>query len=126
MYLQVLFHLHQRATVQVPASALIYRSSGPQVAVISGVGVDGQGQVNFRSVEIAHDEGDVVQIDSGLSPDDLVALNISNQINDGQKVRAVEGDEPATQPAAAGAAPPTIASGLPPQSAAAAAGATGQ
>jgi len=128
MYVQVLFHLQQRATVQVPASALIYRSSGPQVAVISGVGVDGQGQVNFRSVEIAHDEGDVVQIDSGLSPDDLVALNISNQINDGQKVRAVEGDEPATQPAAVAgaAAPPTIAPGLPPQSAAAAAGATGQ
>jgi hypothetical protein len=70
----------------------------------------------------------VVQIDSGLSPDDLVALNISNQINDGQKVRAVEGDEPATQPAAVAgaAAPPTIAPGLPPQSAAAAAGATGQ
>jgi hypothetical protein len=85
----VLFHLHQRATVQVPASALIYRSSGPQVAV-----VDAQGLVSFHSVEIAHDQGDVVQIDSGLSPDDRVALNISNQISDGQKVRAVEGDEP--------------------------------
>lgn len=95
MYTQVSYHIQQRPAVQVPASALIYRSGGPQVAVVDQVG-----QVHFSDVNIVRDMGDVVQIDSGLSANDLVALNISNQINDGEQIHAVEVSGPMTSPPA--------------------------
>ena len=65
----------------VPASALLFRASGPQVAVIGG-----NGTVKFQDVTIARDNGNFVEIASGLSAGDTVALNISNQIANGDHV----------------------------------------
>jgi RND family efflux transporter MFP subunit len=81
MYVQVAFHLNPTSFVQVPASALLFRTAGPQVAVIGG-----NGTVKFQDVTIARDNGNFVEIASGLSPGDKVALNISNQIADGERV----------------------------------------
>jgi len=81
MYLQVAFHLEPTSFVQVPASALIFRAGGPQVAI-----VDGNDTVRFQNVGIARDNGNVVEIASGISEGDRVALNISNQIASGDKV----------------------------------------
>jgi RND family efflux transporter MFP subunit len=81
MYVQVAFHLNPTSFVQVPASALLFRAGGPQVAVIGG-----NGTVKFQDVTIARDNGNFVEISSGLSPGDKVALNISNQIVDGERV----------------------------------------
>jgi hypothetical protein len=67
--------------VQVPASALLFRAAGPQVAVI-----DSNGMVKFQDVTIARDNGNFVELASGLSPGQRVALNISNQIADGDRV----------------------------------------
>ncbi len=83
MYVQAEFKLPAGASVQIPAAALLYRSSGPQVAVI-----DKTGAVDFRDVTIASDDGNLVAIDSGLDIDDDVALNLSSQIAAGEKVRA--------------------------------------
>lgn len=85
MYVQVAFHLNPTSFVQVPPSALLFRASGPQVAV-----VDGNGIVNFRDVTIARDDGNFVEIASGLSAGDKVALNISNQIADGDRVTVMQ------------------------------------
>jgi RND family efflux transporter MFP subunit len=82
MYVQTDFELTGGAPIQVPAAALLYRSGGPQVAV-----VDPTGAVSFRDVAIASDDGNVVSIGSGLEIGDKVALNLSSQIAAGTKVR---------------------------------------
>lgn len=81
MYVDVAFALQSTNLVQVPAAALVFRSSGPQVAVVSDAG-----RVSFRKVTIARDDGNMVELGSGLSPGDKVALNISSQISDGETV----------------------------------------
>lgn len=90
MYVQVAFSVRDAASLQIPASALVFRSTGPAVAVI-----DDADRVSFHDVSIARDQGDVVQIGSGLAKNDRIALNISSQIVDGQLVRPIESDEPA-------------------------------
>jgi len=85
MYVQVAFHLKPTSFPEVPASALLFRAGGPQVAMI-----DGNGTVNFKDVTIARDNGNLVQLASGVSPGDKVALNISSQIADGEKVTVRE------------------------------------
>lgn len=83
MYLEVQFDItSNRKLVRVPASAMIFRSSGAQVAVVKN------GVVQFHAVNIVHDMGNYVDVDSGVSPGDEVALNISNQVADGDKVNA--------------------------------------
>ena len=91
--------ISKRGAVQLPAAALIFRSQGPQVAV-----VDSNDIVHFRPITIARDDGDVVEIESGFSPGDRVALNISDAVTDGEKV-AVAGATPKN--VAASGSPPT-------------------
>jgi RND family efflux transporter MFP subunit len=81
MYVQVTLQLTHGQNVQVPASAMLFRAAGPQVAV-----VDASGKVVFRNVQIAVDQGDFVELASGVVPGERVALNLSSQINDGEEV----------------------------------------
>jgi RND family efflux transporter MFP subunit len=92
MYLKVGFGLPPRGLVQVPAAALVFRASGPQVAR-----VDSSGRISFRNVTIGRDDGSVVELSSGVAPGDRLALNLSSQITDGELVRAhgVEADKAA-------------------------------
>ena len=60
---------------------------------------DGGGVVKFHSVIISRDMGDFVEVGSGLSPGDKVALNISNQIADGDRVSVSEVSSPEAEPA---------------------------
>ncbi len=99
MYVQVAFHLKPTSFVQVPASAMIFRTSGAQVALISG-----DGKVNFRNVTIGRDNGNFVEIASGLTAGDRVALNISNQIANGDRVTVKDEAKTAATAAAATAA----------------------
>jgi len=83
LYVKVGFGLPPRGLVQVPAAALVFRASGPQVAV-----VDHSGRLSFRKVTIGRDDGNVVELSSGVAPGDELALNVSSQIADGELVRA--------------------------------------
>jgi RND family efflux transporter MFP subunit len=83
MYVKVGFRLAPRGLVQVPAAALLFRASGPQVAL-----VDGSGRIHFRDVSIGRDDGKVVELSSGVAPGDRLALNLSSQITDGELVAA--------------------------------------
>jgi RND family efflux transporter MFP subunit len=83
MYVKVGFVLPPRGLVQVPAAALLFRATGPQVAR-----VDASGRISFRSVTIGRDDGDVVELRSGIAAGDRVALNVSSQITEGEPVRA--------------------------------------
>jgi RND family efflux transporter MFP subunit len=83
MYVNVAFSLPTRGTVEVPAAALIFRSSGTQVAL-----VDGAGKIQFRTVAIARDNGSLIELSSGVRAGDRLVLNISSQIASGQTVAA--------------------------------------
>ncbi len=96
MYVKVGFGLPPRGLVQVPAASLVFRASGPQAAV-----VEPSGRLTFRNVTIGRDDGNVVELSSGVAPGDQVALNVSSQIADGELVRVQSVDT--------GKAPPAVA-----------------
>ena len=87
MYVQVLFSIKGNDQIQVPAAALLFRSGGPQVAVIGD-----DGAVAFKDVTIGGDDGNDVAIDSGLAIGDKIALNLSSQIAAGEKVKTSASD----------------------------------
>jgi RND family efflux transporter MFP subunit len=89
MYVNVAFQLPTRGTVEVPAAALIFRSTGTQVAK-----VDPDGKIEFNDVTIARDNGSLVELGSGAKPGDRLVLNISSQIAAGQEVAANNPDAP--------------------------------
>lgn len=82
MYVKVGFGLPPRGLVQVPAAAMVFRASGPQVAR-----VDGAGRVSFHDVTIGRDDGSMVELASGVSAGDQLVLNVSSQINEGESVQ---------------------------------------
>jgi RND family efflux transporter MFP subunit len=85
MYVNVAFGLQPRGQVEVPAAALVFRASGAQVAL-----VDANGKIRFSDVVIARDNGNQVELASGVQPGDRLVLNISSQIESGQKVAVNE------------------------------------
>jgi RND family efflux transporter MFP subunit len=89
LYVQVGFQLQNSGMSQVPTAALVFSAEGPKVAVVTS-----DGTVRFQSVTIGRDDGDKVELSSGVSDGDRLILNISNQIVAGEKVR-VSSDEPA-------------------------------
>jgi RND family efflux transporter MFP subunit len=70
--------------LSVPASALIFNARGLWVAT---VGTDSR--VLLKQVSIARDLGTVVELSSGLSPDDRVIENPPDGVNTGDQVRVV-------------------------------------
>ncbi len=95
MYVNVNFQLPAKGLVQVPAAALLFRTGGPQIAV-----VDKDSRITFHDVTIARDDGDTIEISSGISMGDKIALNISGQITGGEIVQAHEfAEEIANAPA---------------------------
>jgi len=87
-YVDVSFRLKSSGLIEVPAAALLFRTKGPQAAV-----VDEKGAVELRNVTIARDNGNLVEISSGLKEGDKVVLNLSSRILAGQKVEANEIDQ---------------------------------
>jgi hypothetical protein len=82
MYVKVAFALQPKGAVQVPAAALVFRSTGPEVAR-----VDGSGLISFQHVTIARDDGNTVELQSGVAAGDRLALNVSSQIVEGERVQ---------------------------------------
>jgi RND family efflux transporter MFP subunit len=81
MYVNVAFRLQARGLVEVPAAALVFRANGAQVA---RVGADNK--VSFQSVRIARDNGNMVELASGVGAGDRLVLNVSSQIAAGEAV----------------------------------------
>jgi RND family efflux transporter MFP subunit len=94
MYVKAGFGLPPRGLVQVPAAALVFRASGPQLAR-----VEPSGRISFSNVTIGRDDGSVVELTSGVAPGDRIALNVSSQIADGELVRAQSAETGAAVPA---------------------------
>jgi len=67
--------------VTVPVNAMLFRREGAQVAV---VGPDGK--VQLRHISIGRDYGTTLEIVGGVDANDLVIVNPSDSIEDGEKV----------------------------------------
>jgi len=95
MYLQVEFQTDRRdPPLEIPASALNMRPSGPEAAIIAA-----DGTVRFQPITIARDMGDYIEVSSGLSDGQTVALNITSDVEEGERVTPREVQTPAAQPA---------------------------
>lgn len=101
MYMDVDFQATRKhRPLQVPAGAICFRPSGPQVAVISPIG-----KVHMCDVKITRDLGESVEIvGEGVNVNSTVALNIGSDVETGDRVEAHDVDkpsiveQPATQP----------------------------
>ncbi len=69
----------------VPASALLFRDSGMEVAVLGP-----QNHVEIRHVSVGRDFGAFVEIADGLGPDDWVIANPPDTLEAGDAVQAVK------------------------------------
>jgi RND family efflux transporter MFP subunit len=86
-YVKVSFNIKSSGQIEIPAAALLFRTQGPQVAVIE------DGVIDLKDVTIGRDNGNVIEISSGLKEGAKVALNLSSQIVAGQKVEVNEIDQ---------------------------------
>lgn len=87
MYIRVDFQVAQAPSIEVPAAAVLFRGKSPQVAVVE------DGKIKLRTVVIASDDGENVELASGIRVGDRVALNINSQISDGDKVAITNGSD---------------------------------
>jgi RND family efflux transporter MFP subunit len=85
MYVTASFDLQPRGLVQVPAAALLFRATGAQVA-----SVNDQGRVAMHDVTIARDDGNLVELGSGVKPGERLILNLSSQISGGDVVEVAK------------------------------------
>jgi len=74
-------------TLTVPATALIFRAQGPQMAV---VGPDNK--VQLRDVHIAMDLGDRLRIDKGLKAEDRVINHPADSLAQGDAVQVAKNE----------------------------------
>lgn len=82
-YVEVHFHLPATAgLLEVPTTALLFRSEGLRVAT---VGADGH--VKLRPIQLARERGAVVDVSSGLTAQDRIVDSPPDSIEDGELVR---------------------------------------
>jgi multidrug efflux pump subunit AcrA (membrane-fusion protein) len=71
--------------LSVPVNALLFRAEGPRAAV---VGADGK--VRLKPVTIGRDYGTEIEILGGLDPTEMIVLNPSDSLEEGQVVNVVK------------------------------------
>jgi RND family efflux transporter MFP subunit len=85
-YAQVTFHLSSGSQpLVIPANALLFRSAGPEVAV-----VDANKAARLQKILVGRDFGTSLEIISGLKPEDSVIVNPPDSISDGIPVTVEE------------------------------------
>ena len=85
-YAQVRFAVPGGTGVQIPASALVFRAAGTQVAL---VGPDDR--VRLRQISVGRDLGQTVEVTTGLGFGDRIVDNPPDSIRDGELVRVQDG-----------------------------------
>jgi hypothetical protein len=104
MYAQVHVHLEHRApALIVPATALIVRASGTQVATLDATQPGQPATAHFVPVTVGRDFGGTVEIQSGVNEGQGVVANPGADLVDGMRVRIAPASvSAAAQGAAAG------------------------
>lgn len=72
-------------TIRLPVNTLLFQSEGLQVAILKH-----ENEVELRSIKIARDLGEEVEIDSGVNPGEKIIINPDDSIFNGQHVRLVK------------------------------------
>lgn len=67
--------------VTIPVNAMLFRREGPQVAVVGS-----DGKVQLRHITIGRDYGTTLEIVGGVDASDLIIVNPSDSIENGEKV----------------------------------------
>ncbi|SNS50075.1 RND family efflux transporter, MFP subunit [Noviherbaspirillum humi] len=88
-YVQVALPLQAGASLTVSTNALLFRSAGPQVAVVNF-----SGRVHLRAVRLGRNFGQSVEILEGVNAGDRLVLNPSDALRDGDAVE-IAADAPA-------------------------------
>jgi RND family efflux transporter MFP subunit len=70
-----------KSTLLVPGDALVLGREGPRVAVVAP-----DHTVQMRRIHITHDYGADLEVDSGVTPGELVVQNPTDQVRDGVHV----------------------------------------
>ncbi len=73
------------STFKLPVNAVIFRTEGVRVAVVSAGGI-----VTLQPVTLGRDYGNSVEVMSGLTGDEHIVLNAPDSIETGQTVRVAE------------------------------------
>jgi RND family efflux transporter MFP subunit len=94
-YAQVHFSLPSDGTIQVPATALMFRNDGMSVALVGPAN-----RVTMRKLTIVRDLGTSVVVAAGLTPADKVIDNPPDSLRPGDQVRIAAATAPATGAAA--------------------------
>lgn len=76
--------VHPEPVVTLPANTLLYRNTGPQIAIVTA-----EGRVELRPVTLGRDLGPSLEILNGVSPQDRVILNPADSIAEGTTVTVV-------------------------------------
>lgn len=71
-------------SIRLPINTILFRAEGLQIAVL-----DVNNKVVLKSIIIGRDFGNQVQIDSGIKPGDIVIVNPSDSLVNGQRVKVV-------------------------------------
>lgn len=77
--------------INVPGSALMFDQSGVRIATVSP-----EDRVVIKQVSISRDLGTMIEIGSGLTPEDRVIETPPDGIADGERVRVIDRDAPKT------------------------------
>ncbi len=86
-FIRVLLTLKTPVYVIIPVEALVMQGDFPFVAVVND-----RNRVNFRKVSIAHSDGKIARLSSGVEEGERVALSLSAGMPEGQLVQPVETD----------------------------------
>ncbi|MDR3476460.1 MAG: efflux RND transporter periplasmic adaptor subunit [Gammaproteobacteria bacterium] len=93
-YTEVLFNMPlANNIVRLPVNTLLFRAEGLQVATL-----DKQNKIILKSITISRDFGTEVEVRSGLMPGELVVLNPSDSIFNGQQVRLAPAEKGKQKP----------------------------
>jgi RND family efflux transporter MFP subunit len=85
MYAQVTLSVERsHPSLTIPGDTLVVRSNGPQVAVVRP-----DGAVHFSPIQLGRDYGDRLEVLSGLEEGQQLAVNPSDAVREGVKVKPV-------------------------------------
>jgi RND family efflux transporter MFP subunit len=91
MYAQVdLAVPRKEPPLAIPGDTLVVRDNVTQVAVVSA-----DGTVHFQRIQLGRDFGDHLEVLSGLEPGQLLAINPSDSVREGAKVKPLRTEKPA-------------------------------
>jgi RND family efflux transporter MFP subunit len=92
MYAQVdLAVPRKEPPLAIPGDTLVVRDNVTQVAVVSS-----DGTVHFQRIQLGRDLGDRLEVLSGLEQGQLLAVNPSDSVREGVKVKPLRSEKPAT------------------------------